>query len=310
MTDRKPGVVVFSPSPLLTITIENGVGSSPEIHLHAGGQGFWVARMVASIGVPVVLSGPFGDDTGRVLKELITAEGVAVRDTAMKSANAAYVHDRRSGERVVIAESKQGELQRHEIDNLYDAALVLGLSAGITVLAGTPFSNVLPGDVYGRLAKDLRENGCLVLADLRGDQLRSALNGGLDLLKISHEEMIDDGYAESDKVEDLIKGIDALQEIGAENVVVSRAARPALARIDGRQFEISGPTLEPRDFRGSGDSFTAGLAVGLALQLQLEDALRLAAAAGALNVTRSGLGTGQRADIEGMAKHIEIRAME
>ena len=66
MTERKPSVVVFSPSPLLTITIENGVAGPPEIHLHAGGQGFWVARMVAGIGVPVALCGPFGDDTGRV----------------------------------------------------------------------------------------------------------------------------------------------------------------------------------------------------------------------------------------------------
>ena len=78
MINRQPSVVVFSPSPLLTITVESGTNGSPEIHLHAGGQGFWVARMVASIGVPVVLCGPFGDDSGFVLRELIAAEGVGV----------------------------------------------------------------------------------------------------------------------------------------------------------------------------------------------------------------------------------------
>jgi 1-phosphofructokinase len=309
MITRPPSVVVFSPSPLLTITIEAGTNGSPEIHLHAGGQGFWVARMVASIGVPVALCGPFGDDSGFVLRQLISAEGVGVRAIDVKGANGAYVHDRRSGERVVVAESRAGELQRHEVDDLYDATLVLGLSAQVTMLAGAPHKGIVPNDIYGRLSRDLRGNGSMVLADLCGDQLRSALEGGLDLLKISHEEMIADGYAESDTVDHLLAGVDQLQEMGAENIVVTRSAKPALARLEGKHYEVSGPRLEPRDYRGSGDSFTAGLAVGLATHLPLEDALCLAAAAGALNATRHGLGTGQRIDIEEMARHISVNAL-
>ena len=38
-------LAVFGPSPLLTVTIEPGA-DRPEVHLHAGGQGFWVARLV------------------------------------------------------------------------------------------------------------------------------------------------------------------------------------------------------------------------------------------------------------------------
>src|SRR5581483_11719386 len=37
-------IAVVSPSLWLTVTIEAGAGG-PEVHLHAGGQGFWVARM-------------------------------------------------------------------------------------------------------------------------------------------------------------------------------------------------------------------------------------------------------------------------
>ena len=133
-------------------------------------------------------------------------------------------------------------------------------SAQVTMLAGTPFSGVVPNDMFGRLSQDLRTNGCMVLADLCGEQLKSALEGGLDLLKISHEEMIADGYAESDTVEHLFAGIDALQGLGAENVVVTRSSKPALARLDGKHYQVSGPQLEPRDYRGSGDSFTAGSA--------------------------------------------------
>jgi hypothetical protein len=42
---RPAGVLVFAPAPLLTITIERR-GEDPDVHLHAGGQGFWLARMI------------------------------------------------------------------------------------------------------------------------------------------------------------------------------------------------------------------------------------------------------------------------
>jgi 1-phosphofructokinase len=55
---------------------------------------------------------------------------------------------------------------------------------------------------------------------------------------------------------------------------------------------------------------TAGLAAALARDEGLEDALRLAAAAAALNVTRRGLATGDREQIERMAGHVEVDRLE
>jgi 1-phosphofructokinase len=217
------------------------------------------------------------------------------------------VHDRRSGERVIIAETPGGELNRHEVDDLYDATLVAGLATGVMVLTGPSHSGIVPEELYRRLAVDLRTNGCHVLADLSGEPLAAALQGGIDLLKISHQELRDCGYASADDAEHLLDGIAKLRAAGARNVVVTRAAEPALAYFDGDPYEIVAPTLEPADFRGSGDSLTAGLAVGFACGLELDAALRLATAAGALNVTRHGLGTGRRADIEPFSRRVAVR---
>jgi 1-phosphofructokinase len=62
--------------------------------------------------------------------------------------------------------------------------------------------------------------------------------------------------------------------------------------IDGELMEVRIPTLQVVDHHGAGDSMTAGVAAVLARGGDLREAVRTAAAAGAVNVTRHGLGTG------------------
>jgi 1-phosphofructokinase len=309
MTDRPARVLVFSPSPLLTVTIETR-GSRAEVHLHAGGQGMWVARMVRTLGVSVKLCSCFGGETGLLLRTLVQREGVEMNAIAADVPNAAYVHDRRSGEREVVAEMDPPSLSRHEVDQLYGAVVLEGLEADVCVLTGTPSDDVVPTDVYRRLASDLRDNDTAVVADLSGDQLTSAVEGGVDVLKVSHDELVDGGRTDDDGEEALLAAMHAIQEEGAVNVVVSRADRPTLALVEDRVLEVIVPPLEPIDNRGGGDSMTAGLAASLARHEKLEDALRLAAAAAALNMTRRGLATGDRQQIERMAPRVEVRPLD
>jgi 1-phosphofructokinase len=51
---------------------------------------------------------------------------------------------------------------------------------------------------------------------------------------------------------------------------------------------------------------TAALALAIASDMSGPDALRLATAAGALNVTRAGRGTGRLQDIEVLAESVEV----
>src|SRR6185437_9757683 len=71
-------VMVFAPEPQLTVTVERR-GDGDEIHLHPGGQGVWQARMISSLGCPVVLCASMGGEVGRVIEPLIAAEGITVR---------------------------------------------------------------------------------------------------------------------------------------------------------------------------------------------------------------------------------------
>jgi 1-phosphofructokinase len=302
----RPRVCVFAPAPLLTVTIEKpstdrGDG---EVHLHPGGQGFWIARMLSRLDVDVVVCAALGGETGPILRRLMADAGLRVVGVDAGS-NGAYVHDRRSGSRVEVAAMPALTLSRHDVDDLYGATLVEALSADVTVLSGPrDGDDVLPHDFYRRLTVDIRANGGRVVADLSGGRLSAVVEGGVDVLKVSEEELERDGVlADAGSVD---KAMMQLVADGAGSVIVSHGDERASALIDGEVVHAIAPALEPVETRGAGDSLTAAVAAGLARGGTLADALRLGSAAGALNVTRRGLGSGGRDQIERLAERVRI----
>jgi len=301
-----PDVAIFSPALVLLVELESDAEGTVEVHLHPGGQGYWVGRMTAALGAKPVLCAPVGGEAGIVVSNLLAHEHMALRSVPMKGDNGAYIHDRRDGERRVVLETEPPALGRHVLDQLFSVTLAAALEAGVCVVAGTQAKTIVSSDTYERLVADLVETGVKVVADLAGELLGPALAGRPHVLKISHEELIADGYAADDSLPELARAIDALQKAGAQNVVVSRAAEPSLASIEGELVEVVVPQLRVVDHRGAGDSMTAGLAVGLVRDMPLRESLALAAAAGALNVTRHGLASGHAATITQLAERVSI----
>src|SRR6266498_1707032 len=238
--------MVFAPAPQLTVTVEQR-GDEPDIHVHAGGQGVWQARMVRSLGIRVVFCAAFGGETGQIARHLIAGEGIEVCGVDAQSRSGAYVQDRRGGERVDIAEVVGDPLTRHELDELYGIALTEGLRARVAVLSGPPAgAHVVPPEVYRRLASDLSRNGCLVLADLSGDYLSQAVAGGLRVVKVSQDQLVADGRIDG-------AGVDAL--VGALNVTrhgLGTGRSEAVAQLKTRVQLVAIRTTRKGETRGEG----------------------------------------------------------
>ncbi|WP_457963727.1 PfkB family carbohydrate kinase [Arthrobacter sp. D1-29] len=298
-------VVIFAPSPVLTVTVEDIKGIT-DIHIHAGGQGVWQARMLGALGATVTMCAVFSGETGRVLRHLIADEGVRVLAVAGEGSSGAYLHDRRGGERHILAESPGDRVTRHELDELYGLTLQAGIEAGTVILSGTGREDAVPADMYRRLTADLGAAGCTVIADLTGDRLNGVLAGKPAVIKMADDEIMSSGRAGAAETNRIIKAMHELVREGATSVIITRAHLPSLLLHDGAVSEIHIPQLQTVDNRGAGDSLTAGMAAVLADHGTLHDAVILGTAAGAQNVTRHGLGTGEATAIRELANLVRI----
>lgn len=299
-------VTVFAPSPILTVTMEEDETDSA-IHVHPGGQGVWQARMLLRLGVDVWMTCVLSGETGRVLHHLLGDEGINVDAVEREARGAAYVHDRRGGERVELAMDLGAPLGRHELDEVYGITLKRGIQTGLAILSGPAGEEALPADTYRRLASDLRAGGAKVIVDLAGERLLAAVEGGVDVLKVSHEELEQDGLISQPSVSQILGAMRELRDRGAECVIVTRADDPLLLLDAQGLIEVTSPRMEVVDTRGAGDSLTAGVAAGMAQGATARQAVTLGAAAGALNVTRHGLGTGDADAIEALRRSVVVR---
>lgn len=308
-------VCVFGASLFLTITVEKDNPDDEsvddrdaQIHLHPGGQGFWVARMLRHLGEVPVLVIPLGGEKGRVIETLAPYWGVDLDVVEIDAEPPTYLHDRRTGERVEIARSKPSALNRHELDDLYGRVLERSIECGMVVVTGKHQDHGFPVDAFSRMGADLHSTEVTVIGDLHGEELDGLLEGGpIHTLKVSDEDLIEDGLLPASPSQN--ERVGALRDLatrGSSNVFLSAAESPTLALIDETVWSATPPTLAPADHRGSGDSMTAGLVAAVSRGLDPEATLRLACAAGAANVTRHGLGNVKPGLVETLAERVEV----
>lgn len=307
----EPGkVAIFGPHPMLSTTIEAlTADGGDDIHLHAAGQGVWVARMAAELGAEATLCGFIGGESGAVLRPLLEQLPIELRLVETAAATGAYIHDRRGGERVPVAQSASLPPSRHEIDDLFSVACAAALDADVLALCGPYPGEALPLEIYGNLVADVRGNGTPVVVDLSPPRLDSALEGGPDLVKINDWEIARYVEGPVDTPARMRAAVERLLKAGAGAAIVTRAGEPAMVVRGDEAWELIPPRFERGAREGCGDSMMGGLAAGMAAGLGWEETLRIGAAAGAANFLRHGLGSGDRAVVDDLAKRVELRPL-
>ncbi len=307
--DGTPAVAVFGPDPLLSVTIEVR-GERDDVHVHAAGQGVWLARMAGELGAWPILCCLAGGETGLVLTRLLERLPGERRMVGTGGASGSYIVDRRSGERRLIASTLRPPPQRHELDDLVSATYAAAIRSAALVICNPFPPEGLPREVYETIAADVRAAGVPILVDLSSPRLDWTLASRPDLVKFNDWELAQyvQGPVDGPRLQRAARRV---CDAGARAVAVTRAGAPvAVVPCDAEPFEIVPPSLPHGHGEGCGDSMMGAIAAAWARGLPLRESLVLGVAAGAANYLRHGLGTGRREVVEELARGITTRPLD
>lgn len=265
--------------------------------LDPGGGGVNVAQVLHTLGGDALALVMTGGVTGRLIEELLDQAGVRwqalpIRGRSRISFN---VHDRQSGLEYRFV--PEGPFV--EPDEWQSALDVFRDMEADWIVASGSLPRGVPDDFYAQAAGIAARRGQKFVLDTSGAALRAGTGPGVALLKMSLGELefltgleLTDPQTRAKEVAGLIRsGV-------ARMVAVSLGRDGAILAADEGMIQF--PALQVKEYSavGAGDSFLAGLVLGLARGLSHRQALALATAAGGTAVMGSGTARVRQADVE------------
>jgi 1-phosphofructokinase/tagatose 6-phosphate kinase len=283
-----------------------------------GGKGVNVARVLKTLGAPVIATGMAGGATGTRIVEQLTQLSVLsdfVRIREESRTNTAVI-DPTTGEQTEINE-RGPKVSEQEIELFIDKLLYLAKGASMCVFAGS-----LPRDVdvdlYARLIRELRRLGVVTVVDTDGDPLRRAVRAEPDVISpnvLEAEELV--GHEFNDD-EDRLIAVREITELGAREALMTMpdgcfarmapeepGGEPAIYRV-----RVSSTGLEPRATVGSGDAFLAGFVAARYFGRSTAECLAYGVACGAESTQHLGAGLVDSDRVQRLLSEVEVEQPE
>jgi 1-phosphofructokinase family hexose kinase len=279
-----------------------------------GGKGVNVARVLKTLGAPVIATGLAGGATGTRIVDQLTQLSVLsdfVRIGEESRTNTAVI-DPTTGEQTEINE-RGPKVTPHEVELFVDKLLYLAKGASVCVFAGSLPRDV-DTDIYAFLIRELRRLNVTTVIDTDGDPLRRAVRSEPDIITpnvLEAEELV--GHEFNDD-EDRTYAVKEMCELGAREAIMTMgdgvfarmlpadgSAEPALYRV-----RVRGGAIEPRATVGSGDAFLAGFVASRYQGRSVEDSLAFGVACGAESTQHLGAGLVDPERVERLLGEVEV----
>jgi tagatose 6-phosphate kinase len=259
----------------------------------AGGKGINIARALKHLGVPVVATGLAGGRTGTRIIEELTAEAilndfVRIED---ESRTSTAIVDPTGGSYTEVNEWGP-HIGPDELEILLEKLRYLSRGADYVIFAGSLPRGIADG-FYAEAVRQIKRSGVHTVLDSEGEPLR--LGTQVEPFLVSPNEREAEGLVgqEFHDDDDFLAGLEAIAELGARNVLITRESGCwALLRSERepKRYRALAPRIDPVSAVGSGDVLLAGFVAARLEGRSDEDALRAAVAAGAASTLELGAG--------------------
>lgn len=262
------------------------INRSRHEEVYFGGKGINVSWVLKELGIESVAMGFVAGFTGEALEKGVAEKGIGTD----------FIHLQQGFTRINVKIKSDSETDLNGQGPLIDETALdklltklNSINDGDTIVLAGSIPDTMPSDTYEKILERLTDREVKTVVDATKDLLLNVLKYRPFLVKPNNYELGEMFGVTLTTYEEIVKYAFKLKELGARNVLVSRAEDGAVLLDENDNTYICVACKgEVKNSVGAGDSMVAGFIAGLQ-KGDYEYALKLGTAAGGATAFSDGL---------------------
>jgi len=274
-----------------------------------GGKGINVSRVLQELGGETVAYGFIGGHAGDDIKALLKEEGVHCDFTHIKAEIRSnfIITDLKSHRQTRIS-APGPQVTAGELKKLVDKITGIKPKPQYIVFAGSVPPGV-PYNIYSELIEKMQGLDIMTVLDAADMWLIEGVRAKPDIIKPNVREAQTLLGVDLKTEEDVIYGVKTIVSSGVRIAAISRGRDGMIIADKNTVLKVIPPDVEVMSTVGAGDSTVAGLVLKLSQGGSLEEASRLAVAAGTAATLTPGTELCRKADIESLLTQVKVEKL-
>lgn len=299
--------VTFNPSLDYIVDVEEftlgRVNRTEKELIFPGGKGINVSLVLKNLFVESTALGFVAGFTGKEIERRLKEWGCLTQFILIEEGMSRINLKLRSTQESEI--NGQGpRISSNALENLYKQLNQLK-EEDILVLAGS-IPRSMRNSSYEDILAHIKNKNIKCVVDATGDLLLNVLKYKPFLIKPNNHEMEEMFHCTIEGKDNLVRYGRELQNMGAQNVLISMAGEGAiLLTEEGSVYKSEAPKGKVINSVGAGDSMVAGFISGFLMNKNYEDAFKMGIAAGSASAFSERLAT--KEEVESLLFKLEIQ---
>ena len=257
--------------------------------LYAGGKGINVSFVLKNLGFESTALGFSAGFTGEEIKKQIQERGITENFITVLNGQS-RINIKRRGQQETEINGMGPDIEKEHIQQLLKKLSVLSTGDYLILAGSVPMK--INDTIYYDILKTLDKKGIKAVVDTTGDLLLNVLKYHPFLIKPNIHELSELFSTEIKTKEEVVQYGLKLQDMGAQNVIVSMAGDGAVFICEnGEIYKSEAPKGVVKNSVGAGDSMVAGFLAGFCETKDFAKAFKMGVCTGSASAFSEDLAT-------------------
>ena len=257
--------------------------------LYAGGKGINVSFVLKNLGFESTALGFSAGFTGEEIKKQIQERGITENFITVLNGQS-RINIKLRGQQETEINGMGPDIEKEHIQQLLNKLSVLSTGDYLILAGSVPMK--INDTIYYDILKTLDKKGIKAVVDTTGDLLLNVLKYHPFLIKPNIHELSELFSTEIKTKEEVVQYGLKLQDMGAQNVIVSMAGDGAVFICEnGEIYKSEAPKGVVKNSVGAGDSMVAGFLAGFCETKDFAKAFKMGVCTGSASAFSEDLAT-------------------